>query len=132
MLSHVTRPFYWHQRICPVLYPTLLFSSPLLFSPLLLFDFHEGRLMSLTNISTILFICIAGSLSIHTSNWTPFFPKGFKGIIKGTSLLLFSSPFSSPLFHFVFFFLVFHISRKYILLFCFCYILFLICLLYFF
>eukprot|EP00026_Physarum_polycephalum_P006744 Phypoly_transcript_06796.p1 GENE.Phypoly_transcript_06796~~Phypoly_transcript_06796.p1 ORF type:complete len:343 (+),score=29.32 Phypoly_transcript_06796:89-1117(+) len=48
------------------------------------------RVMSFANITTILFICIAGSFSVAPENWKNFAPKGFKGVLKGAAKVLFA------------------------------------------
>jgi len=48
------------------------------------------RVMSFTNISTIVFICIAGSISVRGTNWSNFAPKGFNGVLKGAGRVFFA------------------------------------------
>jgi len=46
--------------------------------------------MTVINVSTILFIIITGALYVDTRNWEPFFPFGLKGAFAGAGTVFFS------------------------------------------
>jgi APA family basic amino acid/polyamine antiporter len=43
-----------------------------------------NKVITLFNVTLILFIIVLGACYIETTNYTPFFPSGLKGVITGT------------------------------------------------
>jgi len=49
-----------------------------------------NKIITVVNLSVILFVIILGSIHVDRSNWTPFFPFGFTGVFQGAGTVFFS------------------------------------------
>lgn len=49
-----------------------------------------GNIMTILKISVILMVILLGVFYVHPTNWSPFAPNGFSGVMKGVSAVFFA------------------------------------------